>query len=227
MRTQWLLASIEGGYYHWRIVAFYVVVGGLFVWGLLRPRTSVQWQSAGVAYAWLTALFAEMYGLPVSMYVLASLTGRWEFVHDYFHGHAWAYLFGWGDGGATICDWIGRGILATGMVIVWVAWRQFYRARGQLVRDGLYRRVRHPQYAGFLLFITGCLVDWPTVPTLLMFPTLAVTYYRLARSEEADAFAKFGEEYRAYQHATGMFWPGPKHQPATYASPGSGLKETG
>jgi len=204
---QQFLPRIEGGYYHWGIVAFSVVVGAVFVWGLLRPRTTVQWRSSGMAYAWLTALFAEMYGLPLTMYLLAWLTGRWEYVGDYYHGHAWAYLFGWGDRGADLCDWIGQGIILAGMVVVWIAWRQLYRAGGRLVRDGLYRRVRHPQYAGFLLFMIGCLINWPTVLTLLMFPVLVVTYYRLARREEADALAKFGDEYRAYQKATGMFWP--------------------
>ena len=43
-----------------------------------------------------------------------------------------------------------------------------------------YEKVRHPQYAGFLLVMVGFLLQRPTIPTLLMFPVLVVVYWRLA-----------------------------------------------
>ena len=40
-----------------------------------------------------------------------------------------------------------------------------------------------------------------------MLPVLLVIYYRLAKKEEAEALAQFGDEYRGYQATSGMFWP--------------------
>jgi protein-S-isoprenylcysteine O-methyltransferase Ste14 len=88
-----------------------------------------------------------------------------------------------------------------------IGWRQIYRGNGELVNTGLYRKIRHPQYAGFFLFLVGSIINWPTLITLLMLPVLMVVYYRLAKEEEADALAQFGDEYRRYQAITGMFWP--------------------
>ena len=44
----------------------------------------------------------------------------------------------------------------------------------------------------------GFLLQWPTLLTLLMFPVLVVMYVRLARLEEREAIADFGDAYRAY-----------------------------
>ncbi len=195
------------GYDNWWLVGFYVVVVGAFLFGILRPRTRREWRSAGIAQAWVIALYAEMYGLPLTMYLLATATGRAEYARDHFHGHAWAYVFGWGEIGAIICDVIGQTLIAAGAIIALVGWRQIYRGHGQLVRDGLYKRIRHPQYTGFFLFLAGSLFNWPTLITVLMFPFLVYTYYRLAKLEEAEALATFGDEYRSYQQVTGMFLP--------------------
>ncbi len=82
-----------------------------------------------------------------------------------------------------------------------------HAARSTLVTDGLYRVVRHPQYAGLILGILGTLIQWPTLITLVMAPILVVTYYRLARREERKAVAQFGEQYRRYQARTPMLIP--------------------
>ena len=195
------------GYHNWWLVAFYVVVVGVFVLGILRPRRRTEWRSAGVAQGWVIALYAEMYGLPLTMYLVAWLTGKSEYATDHFRGHAWAYWFGWGDAGAIACDVLGQMLIVAGAVLGLIGWRQIYRGEGELVNTGLYRRIRHPQYAGFFLFLVGSIVNWPTLITVVMLPVLLVVYYRLAKEEEADALALFGDDYRRYQATTGMFWP--------------------
>jgi protein-S-isoprenylcysteine O-methyltransferase Ste14 len=67
-----------------------------------------------------------------------------------------------------------------------------------LALTGIYARIRHPQYVGFILVMLGFLLQWPTLLTLAMFPVLVVMYIRLARHEEKEALASFGEVYRDY-----------------------------
>ena len=37
--------------------------------------------------------------------------------------------------------------------------------------------MRHPQYAAFVLIMFGFLLQWPTIPTLVMFPILLVVFF--------------------------------------------------
>jgi protein-S-isoprenylcysteine O-methyltransferase Ste14 len=67
--------------------------------------------------------------------------------------------------------------------------------------------IRHPQYVAFILIMFGFLLQWPTILTLLMFPVLVWMYTRLARQEERDALAEFGDEYRRYAENTPAFFP--------------------
>ena len=55
--------------------------------------------------------------------------------------------------------------------------------------------------------MVGFLVQWPTIITLAMFPTLVTMYVRLARREEREVEAQFGEAYRQYAAATPGFFP--------------------
>ena len=194
-------------YHQWPLVAAYIVILGVFLYGILRPRRRVEWRSAGAAQAFVVALYAEMYGLPLTMYLVAWLTGRSEFAQDHFHGHAWAYLLGWGETGAIAFDVAGQTLIVAGALLALAGWRQIHRGRGTMVTGGLYRYMRHPQYTGFLLFLVGSLVNWPTLPTVLMLPALVWIYHRLARTEEAEAEAAYGEPYLDYRRRTGMFWP--------------------
>ena len=194
-------------YHNWPLVAFYLVLLSVFLIGILRPRSKSEWRSAGVAQAFIIALYAEMYGLPLTMYFLAWGTGKAEFVQDHFHGHAWAYLLGLGDQGAILFDLLGQTLIVIGVALAMIGWRQVHRAKGGIVREGLYRRIRHPQYTGFFLFLIGSLLNWPTLPTLIMFPILLWTYYRLAKSEERDAEVAYGDAYDKYRNSTGMFLP--------------------
>ncbi|HEX9673005.1 MAG TPA: isoprenylcysteine carboxylmethyltransferase family protein, partial [Burkholderiales bacterium] len=73
--------------------------------------------------------------------------------------------------------------------------------------SGPYAYVRHPQYLAFIMIMSGFLLQWPTLVTLAMFPILVFMYARLARREEQDAIADFGDEYLRYARATPAFIP--------------------
>ena len=101
-------------YHNWPLVAFYIALLTVFLFGILRPRTKSEWRSAGVAQAFVMALYAEMYGLPLTMYALAWGTGKTEFAQDHFHGHAWAYLLGLDDAGAILFVVLGQALIVIG-----------------------------------------------------------------------------------------------------------------
>ena len=82
------------GYHNWFLVAFYIAVVGVFVFGILRPRRRTEWRSAGLAQGWVIALYAEMYGLPLTMYLVAWLTGKSEYATDHFLNHYSAPIIG-------------------------------------------------------------------------------------------------------------------------------------
>lgn len=69
------------------------------------------------------------------------------------------------------------------------AWRVLYKAQraGTLACRGPYAFVRHPQYVSFIVIMMGFLIQWPTLPTLIMFPILVFIYVRLAKREEEEA----------------------------------------
>jgi protein-S-isoprenylcysteine O-methyltransferase Ste14 len=96
-----------------------------------------------------------------------------------------------------------------------------YRAQKtrQLATQGIYARMRHPQYAGFILIMFGFLVQWPTLLTLAMFPVLVFMYVRLALNEERQVEAEFGQAWRDYAAHTPHFFPrlgGSTQQPVTH-----------
>ena len=90
-----------------------------------------------------------------------------------------------------------------------VAWNHLWSAQraGRLAVTGPYARIRHPQYLGFVLIMAGFLVQWPTLLTLAMFPVLVWMYARLAKSEEADSQARFGEAWERYAEDVPAFVP--------------------
>jgi protein-S-isoprenylcysteine O-methyltransferase Ste14 len=91
-------------------------------------------------------------------------------------------------------------LIGGGFWILSAAWPILHQAQreGRLATSGPYARVRHPQYVGFILIMLGFLFQWPTLLTLVMLPVLVWMYVRLARREEGDALAQFGDEYVRY-----------------------------
>ena len=197
----------------WDLVILNVVVFAIFAFSFARPTSARDWRSFGAFTAFLVALFTEMYGFPLTIYLLSGWLQRWYpgldvLSHD--AGHLWETLLGWrGDPHLNPLHLLSNALIAGGFILLAAAWRVLYAAQQhhQLATTGAYAYLRHPQYAGFILVMLGFLLQWPTVLTLAMFPILVSMYVRLARREEREVRTEFGEAYARYAAATPAFFP--------------------
>jgi len=192
----------------WPLTIIMVVIASWVIFKYLVPRGYKEWRNAGLVQAFIIALYAEMYGFPLTIYILTSFLGI-DIPWLHFSGHLWSYLFGWGEGMAMVEMLVGYAFVFAGVSMIVQGWREIYGARGEerLVTDGIYRYVRHPQYSGIYLAIFGQLIHWPTIPTLALSPVIVWVYYRLARREEAELLRRFGDKYAAYMKGVPMFFP--------------------
>lgn len=192
----------------WALVVFHVGIFVFFGLSFLRPRRRPEWRSMGAFAAFLVALYTEMYGFPLTIYLLTSWLGRFPVPEPFAHasGNLWASLFlsGWGGG---LFMGLGGVVILLGVVLMAKGWQAIYGGQGRLVTGGIYGKVRHPQYAGLGLLVLGALIQWPTLLTAVMAPVLLVSYARLAWREERELEARFGEAYRAYRQRVPAFIP--------------------
>lgn len=197
----------------WWLVIVNSAVFIFFAFSFTKPRTRADWRGLGAYSAFIVALFTEMYGYPLTIYLLSG----WLQTHfpqtdilSHEGGHLWHTLLGWQMNPHFDPLHILSNVLILGGILMLAgAWRVLHQAQASedLATDGLYARVRHPQYAAFILIMFGFLLQWPTLLTLVMFPILVVVYLRLAHQEEARMEAEFGERYRAYAAHTPAFIP--------------------
>ena len=197
----------------WSLVVINAGVFIIFAFSFTKPGTRRDWRSFGTFSAFLVALFTEMYGFPLTIYLLSGwLSRRYPgldlFAHD--TGHLWNTLLGFkGNPHISVIHLASEALIVGGFILIGAAWKILYEAQRtrQVATTGPYAYLRHPQYIGFILIMLGFLIQWPTLLTLLMFPILVTMYVRLARQEEREAEAAFGEVYRRYTANTPAFFP--------------------
>lgn len=191
----------------WGLAAIVVVIVSWLMYRYLAPENWKEWTRAGVLQAFIIAFYAEMYGFPLTIYFLARYFGldlAWT-----EGGNLWAQLFGTPIA-HIVAMVIGYAIVFSGATLVADGWRRIHQARREtrLVTDGVYARVRHPQYTGLLLIVFGeGIVHWPTIVSVAAFPVIVIAYTMLARKEERKMLEQFGDEYREYQRRVPMFIP--------------------
>lgn len=202
-----------GDYGLWSLVVINSLFFIFFAASFFKPQTRRDWRTLGLFSAFVVALFTEMYGFPLTIYLLSGwLTEKFPGINWLSHdaGHLPEMLLGW-----KVNPHFGPFHILSNVFILggfWLlskAWPVLYRAQqtGSLASTGLYGRIRHPQYAAFILVMFGFLLQWPTIITVLLFPVLVIAYVRLAHQEERKALAEFGQTYKEYREHVPAWWP--------------------
>lgn len=197
----------------WSLVIINSAIFIIFAFSFTKPKTKKDWRSLGMFSAFIVALFTEMYGFPLTIYLLSGwLSQNYPGVDFLSHenGHLWHTILGLGGN----AHFDALHILSTVFIILgfWLlasSWNVLYKSQkeGTLASTGTYSYIRHPQYLAFIIIMFGFLLQWPTLPTLVLFPILIYMYVRLAQREEEDALAMFNEQYRDYIKRTPAFIP--------------------
>ena len=200
------------GYGLWPLVVFNSILIIVFAVSFFHPRSRRDWRALGGFSAFVVALFTEMYGYPLTVYLLSGpLAGVIPGVNlSHNSGHLWNDIVGWkGNAHLSPFHLVSYVFIIGGFWLIAAGWKVLYQAhkRGELATGGPYARVRHPQYLGFIVIMIGFLLQWPTLVTLALFPVLLVVYRRLATREEKEVRAEFGPRYDAWAAVTPRFLP--------------------
>lgn len=191
----------------------FIVLASWIFYQFVAPKKWRDWTRAGLVQAFLVCLYVEMFGFPLTLYILTRVFR----VDAAWLGQIqplWATLLGLSGPAANalmnVTMMVGWVFVLIGVGWLIQGWREVYQANkeGRLATDGLYGLMRHPQYSGIILAVFGeGVVHWPTVISLALFPVIVIAYYTLAKREEQEMVEKFGEQYREYQRRVPMFIP--------------------
>lgn len=187
-----------------------IVVIGLYGGVLLFLPLNLQARNKNPSYVYLafvTLSSIEHYGLKLSQHLIHAITGITP-----------------GTGiwtGITLLDWIGPiggvitvSLITIGITLIVHGWQQIYkrhyqhvRGSSHIVKTGLYRYIRHPQYLGLILLSTGIAASWLTLFTILGPLVILILFVRLAKQEEGELIATYNEEYIQYRQDTNFILP--------------------
>lgn len=106
---------------------------------------------------------------------------------------------------------IGLILVVLGFLIFLVGAIQIYTAkllkRG-MVKNGIYRFFRHPQYVSLSVFCIGIILTWGRFITYIAFFIMLWLYYYLSKNEERQCESAFGAGYDDYKKNTWFLFPG-------------------
>lgn len=191
-------------YGNWPMALVVTAIFLFFLFFLTRPRRPNEWRGTGLTTAFFISLFTEMFGIPLTIYLVAPLLGMEPRMFGMHESHLWAYLLSRTgvvnlESAVYLVMVVSTALLVLGFTLLSLGWKEVYRSEGALVTTGLYCRLRHPQYLGLILIIMAFLIQWPTVLTFFLAPFLIIRYVLLAKEEDKELEEKFGEDFRRYE----------------------------
>ncbi len=200
------METLQGHFHNWLGVLFFVVLYGVIL--LFIPfYKKMDKKPAGTYFSFIIAFAMEMHGIPFSMYVISWITGK-NLPDGVLWGHTLNSSIGYLGMYINIC------CAVTALILIINGWYNIYKkywskqsGKGILVSTGIYKYIRHPQYTGLLLLSFGMLCEWATLPMLILYPVMIFMYVRLAKREEKDMLAEFGDSYGEYMKKTKRFIP--------------------
>lgn len=199
------MENLQSHFHNWGGVLFFILLYGSVLCIPLYKK--MEHQPKGTYIAFVIAFAFEMHGIPFSMNVIAWLIGK-ELPEGILWGHTLSQSLGHlGMNISIILSVIAVAMILNGWYHIYHNYWSDRLADKKLVTTGIYRLIRHPQYTGLLLLSLGMLLNWATLPTLLMFPVMIWMYDRLARKEEQDMIREFGKQYQDYRRKTKRFIP--------------------
>ena len=131
----------------WTLVVFNSAIFIMFAFSFFKPQTPRDWRTFGAFAAFIVALFVEMYGFPLTIYLMSGwLQTKFPKLDLLSHdaGHLWSTLLG--EKGAPhfgvlhIASYVFMGF---GFYLLSSAWNVLYRAQRQkkLAEAGPYARI--------------------------------------------------------------------------------------
>lgn len=200
------METFESHFHNWFGVIFFIVLYSIVL--LFIPfYKKMDRKPKGVYIAFIIAFAIEMHGIPFSMYLTSWIVGN-NLPEGILWGHTLFATIGY------LGMYINIACALIALLLILNGWYNIYKkywsketGTGQLVTTGIYKYIRHPQYTGLLLLSLGMLIEWATLPMLLMFPIMVFLYVRLAKKEEQDMIKEFGDNYVQYKQHTKMFIP--------------------
>ncbi|WP_373486323.1 methyltransferase family protein [Acetobacterium malicum] len=200
------METLDSHFYNWFGVVFFAVLYGVIL--LFMPfYKKMDRKPAGTYLAFVIAFAIEMHGIPFSMYVISWLIGK-NLPEGVLWGHTLFDTIGyWGMYINIACGTVGIVLIMNGWYNIYKKYWSRETGTGTLVETGIYKYIRHPQYTGLLLLSFGMMVEWATLPLLILYPVMVFMYVRLAKKEEQDMIEEFGIDYKNYMEDTKMFIP--------------------
>lgn len=197
----------------WPMVLLNVFLFFFFVISFIKPKKKFEWRSMGAFAGFLVALFTEMYGIPLTIYLLATWLGKsYPVINPFSHvnGHLLLVFLGLADSSLAliVLHLISYGIILFGFYIIYKGWKLIHASKNEiLVIKGVYSHIRHPQYSGLFLITIAFLIMWTSFTALIMCPILIYAYSRLAKREEKVLEKQFGKRFWVYKRKVPAFIP--------------------